>query len=1087
MPLSTRDFLNVLYGKCGSGCLTLMGLNPNRIQHVPVSDLELAASLIETQGKRQDFYYSIALRREGLSSSRRGGIDDIHAAVCLATDIDVKGPAHAEDKLPETFEEARDFILSLPQRPTIVVNSGNGLHAIWLLKEPVVFDDPVLEETVSSKTDAASAATAEGIAKKDAFKRIAEGFGLYIVSEGAKRGWKLDMVGDLPRMLRAPGSMNHKLDPAVPCLVESWDGPKYSPSDFASYAVPDKAFSPVNLPSDAMGSADRMKGRCAFIDHCIDDAAALTEPEWHAMLSIVSQASDGCGKCHEWSSPYPGYDESETEAHCRRSLKENKPCSCRFIGSRFPGYCPVNGCGVKAPVVFCILSKSERIDNLTASKPDLETMLDDPSLSLAAYAKEHDTARYIRMKDAAAKAGIGKREYEKAVKEALQAKREAASASSASADFDVIPDDLELNGIDTGELVTPPGYRVGMDGVFILKYDPDYNMTAEDRLCNFPVIITERLENVDDMSEHLQIAFLHNGHWKRETVPRSTLMNKAQLIHLSDKGLSITSETSGQLTSYFNAFEAVNQEALPLVRSIDRVGWKGNEFFPYYTRDSVKYLDEDPSRVNMMKALHTDGEYEAWKELGAKMRATPVARAMLAASFAAPLVEKLKKRTIILHVWHGSLSGKTAALKGAISVWGDPSELIGTFDATQVGLERRASTMRNLPVGIDELQALNQKRLPVSSIIYMLGNGKGRTRGNKTGGMQRIESWRTSVITTGEQPMQTESTMDGAGNRLMEIYGAPFRTPEECSYAHEASETNYGFAGQEFIRFLAEDVIRTGVGGSNADGADGADGADRADRADGVHKPDSAPSDGSVSGDGDHKVSGDRAANDGIGSGDKDNRYSGRDSGRDRLRRDYDAMRMSIVDACKKQKADPGPHIENMTLIALADYYSSISVFGIDKEQSWIEAVELATAISENFGSFKRDDTVDSAWVHLCQWVMANKQHFIGGRSGMYSTMPPQDPVYGQIEGGKVYVTTSYANDELDRHGFPHVKCAQGFKERDYIGSWPDANGKIRTQKVKCINGIRVRVYELNLDIQKDEDPAPEFGVLEDDAPAFCD
>jgi len=48
--------------------------------------------------------------------------------------------------------------------------------------------------------------------------------------------------------------------------------------------------------------------------------------------------------------------------------------------------------------------------------------------------------------------------------------------------------------------------------------------------------------------------------------------------------------------------------------------------------------------------------------------------------------------------------GKTAALKAALSVWGDPEGLMASFYATRVGLERLAGFFRDLPLGIDEKQ-----------------------------------------------------------------------------------------------------------------------------------------------------------------------------------------------------------------------------------------------------------------------------------------------------------------------------------------------------------------------------------------------
>ena len=61
-------------------------------------------------------------------------IETVAAIVYLWVDIDFKDIA-------ETPEAILDRLLQLPLQPTEVRNSGNGLHLIWELKEPIDADD----------------------------------------------------------------------------------------------------------------------------------------------------------------------------------------------------------------------------------------------------------------------------------------------------------------------------------------------------------------------------------------------------------------------------------------------------------------------------------------------------------------------------------------------------------------------------------------------------------------------------------------------------------------------------------------------------------------------------------------------------------------------------------------------------------------------------------------------------------------------------------------------------------------------------------------------------------------------------------
>lgn len=200
MNITTRDFLQMLYGKCTEGCITITTLPDSRNEHISVTELDKAAERIKVLGTSANTYYCVALRQEGLPSSVRGGIGQIHTVVCMVADVDVLGSAHKENALPKTEEEAIDFVNSLKLKPSIIVRSGNGVHAIWLLDEPFVIRNENEREQI---------------------RELSAGFGMYVIAEGRKKGWKLDNVQDIPRMLRAPGSLNFKSGPPKQCEVRA--------------------------------------------------------------------------------------------------------------------------------------------------------------------------------------------------------------------------------------------------------------------------------------------------------------------------------------------------------------------------------------------------------------------------------------------------------------------------------------------------------------------------------------------------------------------------------------------------------------------------------------------------------------------------------------------------------------------------------------------------------------------------------------------------------------------------------------------------------------------------------------------------
>ena len=93
-----------------------------------------------------------------------------------------------------------------------------------------------------------------------------------------------------------------------------------------------------------------MLNRCAFIRHCRDDAAHLSEPEWFAMVSNVSRCENGPGAVHTLSGPYPSYTTQETDAKIAHALTDTGPHTCGYIQAQGFTGCPPWGWGVKAPI-----------------------------------------------------------------------------------------------------------------------------------------------------------------------------------------------------------------------------------------------------------------------------------------------------------------------------------------------------------------------------------------------------------------------------------------------------------------------------------------------------------------------------------------------------------------------------------------------------------------------------------------------------------------------------------------------------------------------------------------------------------------
>lgn len=320
-------------------------------------------------------------------------------------------------------------------------------------------------------------------------------------------------------------------------------------------------------------------------------------------------------------------------------------------------------------------------------------------------------------------------------------------------------------------------------------------------ICRTPIILTQRLRSIETGDEKIEVAFKRDGQWHTATYPRSTIFSSRSITALADLGCTVTSENAKQVVRFLGALEAENIDIIPKADATSTFGWQpGKRFIPGHSQGIA--LDIDPSQRGMASAYCQSGTMEKWTEHMAPHRARDRFRFILAAGFAAPLLRIVKQRIFFVYNWGGSKGGKTAALKAALSPWGDPERLMVNFNATQVGLERTAAFYCDLPLGIDERQLAGTNQGTLEKIVYMIASGTGKVRGAKGGGLQTTYQWRTVALATGEEPLSTDTTQTGVSTRVLELYGPPFDKEEDASAMHQQAASDYGWAGPAFIEHI---------------------------------------------------------------------------------------------------------------------------------------------------------------------------------------------------------------------------------------------------------------------------------------------
>lgn len=330
--------------------------------------------------------------------------------------------------------------------------------------------------------------------------------------------------------------------------------------------------------------------------------------------------------------------------------------------------------------------------------------------------------------------------------------------------------------------------------------------------CYHPIIPVQRLVNVDTREHKVMLAYRLSRRWDIVIVDRNVISDSRSIIGLSKYGIMVNSETGKALVRYLADVEQLNYDLIPEVSSVGRLGWIEEYGFSPYEEELV--FDGEETYRTRFESIQEHGSREAWLDCARAVRSgkTPgnvIARIVLAASFASVLVGPCRCLPFFVHLWGGSETGKSLSLVLAASVWANPEigVYIQTFNATEVGKELGAAFCNSLPLIIDELQLVKDNRKDFDRMIYQLSEGVGRARGRKQGGLQKTPTWRNCVITTGEFPIISANSGEGAVNRTIEVDCHDTKLFDEPKKTATSLYANYGFAGREFVDHLMADGV----------------------------------------------------------------------------------------------------------------------------------------------------------------------------------------------------------------------------------------------------------------------------------------
>jgi len=743
--MSNYDLLNAVQPE--EGWFAIVGIKDANVRQELVETREEADDVVEQfMAQKRNVFFGVA-KYAGPDGRKK---DNVLSLRSFWLDIDCgesKAAINEKTGIPGGYIDQVAALTALQEfckltglrKPTIV-NSGRGLHVYWTLSEDITREQ---WEPVAAR-----------------LREVCFNHNL----------WADPAVFDVARILRIPGTLNFKDDPATPVTV-TVQGKPQSLEEFsrcigyrAKVVTEDKApavsrtsmlgqrFIANNENSFSKIMTRSAKGNgCQQLLSCYEERHELNEVRWFDALSVAKFCSDRDTAIHRMSEGYEGYDPDKTEQKVQHIVG---PHTCEVFERNNPGGC--DGCPFKGKI------KSP----ITLGRKVIEA---DPE------------------------------------------------------------DNIVEAQTDDGELVTfhipeyPfPFFRGKTGGVYLQP--PKDEPEAEAKVVypnDFYIVKRMRdplLKDVAVFRDHSP-----NDGIKEFVIPIAKCAEAGELRKaLADESIVCGKKQFELLAAYVLA--SVNslrkKEKAELMRT--QFGWADNDSVfilgdREITKDGVFHSPPSSTTAALARHFATVGTFEKWKEVFSMYNRPGLEPHAFAAgvAFGAPLFKFTGQLGAMLHVVHPlSGQGKTTILNMCNSVYGNPLGLSGTKEDTSNSKIMKMGILNNLPPTFDEMTNVEEKEL--SNLVYNVTQGKGKDRMKSSGNELRLNltSWQTIALCTSNASFYAKLTSfknspDGELMRIIE-YNIEYTNAIEPALAkqmfdHQLME-NYGHAGVVYIQFLVNNL-----------------------------------------------------------------------------------------------------------------------------------------------------------------------------------------------------------------------------------------------------------------------------------------
>ena len=246
-------------------------------------------------------------------------------------------------------------------------------------------------------------------------------------------------------------------------------------------------------------------------------------------------------------------------------------------------------------------------------------------------------------------------------------------------------------------------------------------------------------------------------------------------------------------------------------------GWRGESAFVLGNRDiqansvSTSRLD-DGIAFETIDGLRPNGTLDAWAA-GTEIFSNPDFKAhafVILASLAVPILDIMSVQGCVLSLAGPAGTGKTSVMNYGLSAWGHPSALVIAPNSTLNARGAKLEQAKNIPIGIDDLSAHMRE---INGMMYMVANGRGKSRSNINGDVKEPGNFCTVMMITTNFPMMDLNKRELGEAERRRLIEMPVRTPMPRATAvklNQVMQENYGVVALPYIQYLIRnrDIVK---------------------------------------------------------------------------------------------------------------------------------------------------------------------------------------------------------------------------------------------------------------------------------------